>query len=379
MQAGETDLFRLIGEIYESALDPDGWARTFDSIGDALGGSTVATGLWEAPNTIHRFDGARFDPESVATLFERYCTPDTNPTIDWFARMPVAAPVPLGRFQSRAAFERTGIYHDVYRPNGLRHHMWSVLIRTPSLMAPFGVHRGAASGGFDEAEMEFLTWVLPHLKRAMEIFVRLGRTAAERDGAADILDRCRFGVVLADCTGAPMHMNREAERLLRENDGLTLADGNLAAARPRDDVALCRAIALASRGPGTLPPDEANLSLARPSRRRSLWLQVVPVSAMAPFGGQKRAAVAVFISDPERAVTVSEGMLAGLYGLTPKESQVAARLVAGHDVGDITRQLEISDHTVRTHLKNAFAKTGARGQAELVSTLLRSLPGSALN
>lgn len=58
------------------------------------------------------------------------------------------------------------------------------------------------------------------------------------------------------------------------------------------------------------------------------------------------------------------------HGLTRAEARVAARLAEGMAVPDIARDLRVTVETVRTHLKRAYGKTGARRQAELVRIVL---------
>jgi DNA-binding CsgD family transcriptional regulator len=57
-------------------------------------------------------------------------------------------------------------------------------------------------------------------------------------------------------------------------------------------------------------------------------------------------------------------------GLTHTEARVAARLASGLGVKDIAGALGIRVSTVRTHLKSVYAKTGSRGQTDLVRLVL---------
>ena len=52
--------------------------------------------------------------------------------------------------------------------------------------------------------------------------------------------------------------------------------------------------------------------------------------------------------------------------LSPRETEVLDRLLEGHRVTSIADQLEVSEHTVRNHLKSMFRKLGVHSQAELV-------------
>ena len=52
--------------------------------------------------------------------------------------------------------------------------------------------------------------------------------------------------------------------------------------------------------------------------------------------------------------------------LSPRETEVLAQLMAGFRVPVIAKQLHISQHTVRNHLKAIYKKAGVTGQSELI-------------
>jgi DNA-binding NarL/FixJ family response regulator len=55
--------------------------------------------------------------------------------------------------------------------------------------------------------------------------------------------------------------------------------------------------------------------------------------------------------------------------LTAREAEVVRELASGYRVSTISRDLKISPHTVRRHLKNVFMKLGVNSQAELLEKL----------
>lgn len=57
------------------------------------------------------------------------------------------------------------------------------------------------------------------------------------------------------------------------------------------------------------------------------------------------------------------------YALTPAEIRTTRYLCDGYSVAEITQELNVSVHTVRTHLKRAFSKTDTHSQEELVKRL----------
>ncbi len=62
-------------------------------------------------------------------------------------------------------------------------------------------------------------------------------------------------------------------------------------------------------------------------------------------------------------------ILLGAYGLTDRESAVTLHLVRGHSTREIAKELSISPHTVRDHVKAIYVKAGVNTRGELVAQL----------
>ena len=56
-----------------------------------------------------------------------------------------------------------------------------------------------------------------------------------------------------------------------------------------------------------------------------------------------------------------------VYGLSPREREVVAALVAGLDTRAVTERLFISRHTVQDHLKSVFEKMSIHSRREMLA------------
>ena len=174
--------------------------------------------------------------------------------------------------------------------------------------------------------------------------------------AQDVLDMLREAVLVLGRHAHLLGSNRNADALLAERDGLALAAGCVVGSTPEATRALLASVERAVHGAA------GSLRMPRASRP-PLALRVEPH----PQAAGSSAAV-VFAS--EALPWLRDDELDTRFGLTPAECRVVQLLCTGAPVAGVARELEISCHTVRGHLKQVFGKTGTHRQAELICKLL---------
>ena len=69
---------------------------------------------------------------------------------------------------------------------------------------------------------------------------------------------------------------------------------------------------------------------------------------------------------PEEDSTSSEPDVVLLGQLTPRERAVLKLLAGGRGMPEIARGMGVSEHTVRTHMQNLYAKLGAHSRLDVV-------------
>ncbi|MFB7600587.1 LuxR C-terminal-related transcriptional regulator [Streptomyces sp. NPDC056160] len=146
-------------------------------------------------------------------------------------------------------------------------------------------------------------------------------------------------------------------RLLLENPAAKLWRDELAYSGAELPIAV---LEVAARGRGAALPAHGRIR-----GRSGRW---VSVHASPLSGGPYPAPLAVTVH-PAPAPEVAEVLLLA-YGLTPRERDVLARVVAGLPSPAIAMELRITAATVQDHLKSVFAKTGVRSRRALVATIL---------
>jgi DNA-binding CsgD family transcriptional regulator len=201
---------------------------------------------------------------------------------------------------------------------------------------------------FDADEKAFLAAISPHMANADRRALLIGESTDPEAPDAP-------GMIVLGPDWHPESMSPGVEEWLRD-----LPDGNWAASRlPTAVIAVAgRAVRSASSA-----GDPAEVAVARVLTRSGRWvvLHGVPLAAV----HSQRVAVIVEPAHPSRIAP----LLMSAYGLTRREQQLTRLILQGFSTIDIADRLVISVHTVQSHLRNIFTKTGVRTRRDLVTKI----------
>jgi DNA-binding CsgD family transcriptional regulator len=245
------------------------------------------------------------------------------------------------------------------------------------LAAILCVFRGLGGSGYANREVELMRMVLPHLQRAVSVHRKLHGIAIDRDVAQDALNRVGVGVLILDQRGKVLFLNKEAQAIIAQGDGLTLLRDGLSAARPNESAALRRL--LVNVVTPTRTDSGGAIHIGRPSGKRPFALLAAPLRVTTFALAPHPPAAIVFVSDPERKVLGIEDVLRQLHGFTPAESAVTVLLLEGASVREVSERLGITWNTARTHVQRILGKTNARTQADLIRMLAPGIAGIRFN
>lgn len=374
----------LIGRLYDAAAGLEDWRDVLASIADLLGGSAAVIGV-VGPHCPGRAVQAGVDPALMARYLERHA--GRNELAARSASLPVGSVVTDGSLMRKDEFLRTAFYDECLRPQGLRSLICLRAARGErGAVANVWVLRSAREGGFGAEQVELLSRLAPHLRRAVAVHIRLAEAEGERRALAEALERLPRAAFLVDGAAAVRHANAAGAALLAARDGGLRADpgegGALRAARPEETAFLRRVVAATAlrRGAGHAAGEHVCLSRAPP--RPPLVATAIPLSAavlaasgLAAAGLPPEPMALLLVADPDaRPQAPPPALLREAFGLTKAEAEVAARAAGGEGVPVFAASLSISEGTARLHLHRVFEKTGARRQAELAAVLGRLGP-----
>lgn len=351
------DFDTVVTGLYEAAAVSHSWAPALDALA-RLTGSRGA--LISRPDRAH--DGlacsASLDA-TVAQFFEQGWHRNDLRS----ARMIAAEPRGFSRDQDITTADeraRSDYYEGFARSAGVPWFAACGLVDGGSVIG-ISIQRTEAEGAFDDADLDRLRRIRPHLESAMTF----ARRVADRADALDLdaLEAADAAAFVVDHTGVVRGMNPRGElqmsRLVTTRRGrLTTMDGAL---RGKFERLILGAAAV---GRDVTAPVQEPLRLTAPDGSIAL-ASAMPLCGAARQFGDGRAIVT--LSAITQTIGVDAGVLATAFDLTPAEARVAHQLSRGLEVAEIAEACDLSLGAVRFHLKAILPKAGVRRQAAFVA------------
>lgn len=366
----------VIGEVYEAAANGT-WSRFLNAMADATDSEGTVLWLHDAFDTSARFQDSessflcnvRMEQGFLKSYVEHYT--HTNVLLQQIDAVPEGSVLVSSSMISDREFHKTEYYNDWLRPQGIGYCLGGPVLKRTSVVSMFSMQRLASRGPFRDRDLQLLSAVMPHLRRACLLHKRLGQLRAQQSGVLATLELLPNAVWLFDAHGRLLLANGAGRELNARRDGLWLdGNGRPVASDPGEHLRLRRSIdgAIAA-GQSSVDYFEGSLGIGRNSSPVPLQVTVYPLRNEALADG---AAAAMFITDTTRTSLPESEVPRLIYGLTRTEARLATHLARGDTLEDYCVANAVTANTARTHLKRVFEKTGTRRQAQLVSLLSRS-------
>jgi DNA-binding CsgD family transcriptional regulator len=242
---------------------------------------------------------------------------------------------------------RSARYRRIHRSLGFGAELRAVFRTGSSCVGNVALVREEGQPDFSEQEVAFVARIGPHLADGLR-----GALLRETAGAG-MSDRAP-GVIVLDRHGSVRSLTDQASFWLEQF--------------PRD------------RGTGLELPAAVHAVATRALAAPAAETSPAPTASMRLTSGRWLTIHAATLQSdgPENAVAVTlapaaarelEPLRVALYGLTPRESEVARLLTRGASNDEIAGALWISRHTVKDHVKAIYAKLGVANRAELSAKL----------
>jgi len=358
---------RLVGDIYDGALDPRPMAHTLENLRQAFQANyvTLILRVPDQPDMGVMIVAGDIEGEGEV-IYMAYPQAHTP-----FSGQPLDQVVTIDDIMTSAQWEQDP-YFKMYCSQQNVYHVMGVDISTPdSGKLRFRVTRAKTSPNFSLSDRALCASFIPHLRRALNIHNLLDRSESISELYAQAISRLSVATLVLDESGSVLRVNPVAQSILASGDGLKLVGGRLEATYPSDNRELQRLIRSAF-SEDTLKTAEA-MSVTRPSGQVNLGLVVEPIPSMDWADEKGKPAALVYIRDAASKSLASEVVTKQLFNLTKAETALAMELANGLSLEEAAEILNIRRNTARAHLRSIFSKTGVRRQTELVRILLNSV------
>lgn len=222
-------------------------------------------------------------------------------------------------------------------------------------------------GQFAPKTETLLAELAPYLRAAIGAQVALERERTSALVASEAIRRMNFGWITLDGQGKVIDGDRHGAALLASGGMLMRGrNGRLTARAAEIAGDIAEAVATLTSDPSSRP---RAIVL---SREPWLDMLLVPANLRQAATGPAPALVAYVHSDSWSAADRCE-QLGELFDLIPCEARLALALSRGMSIAQAAVELGLTVESARTYSKRIYAKTGARGQADLVRFIHRSV------
>jgi DNA-binding CsgD family transcriptional regulator len=360
------DDHRLLTALYQGVFEQPLWVSFLDHL-RARTGALYVNLMFRPPGeerTIELFSGSPPGRELAALLSGKFARTTLS-----HRRMREGRVYAREELLEGADHMQRSLVDEVLIPWGLTHS------RTMRVAEPSGFDAWlSCSGGrgINWASVSTLmAGLAPDLGIVLRTFSALERENFRSEVTAEALRRRDFGWMTLDSRCRILDMSPHIKQLMQRSNVLRRGRyDRLSPADPAVDRELTALVRAFANDPAA-PARAVNLSrdpqidmLVSPLHSRTLSAAALPVATVYVAGDRW--------SQADRC-----GQLMELFGFTNSEARFAWAIAQGSSIAEAAGELGLTIETARYYSKQVYAKTGSRGQADLVRMILVSVTALA--
>jgi len=232
------------------------------------------------------------------------------------------------------------------------------------------IARSRTQGPFHPEDKDLLSRAAPRITRCLALLN--ANAHAHAKGVCDALDTRGRPYIVLDHMGLVSHVSARALSIL-DNDALCLRESRLVSSDPAANDILQSISTSAKFGAlGAVNVATAPLAEFFIKRTDRSPVMLSPVRLRAPpLDVLPGAQILLRLSDLEHHPTPRAEPLKALFGLSPREIEIAQRIAVGEEPATIAAALGLQTSSVRQVVKSILVKTGRRRFGQLVALFSR--------
>jgi DNA-binding CsgD family transcriptional regulator len=261
-------------------------------------------------------------------------------------------------------------YREWAQPQGWLDSANAIIERAGTSSTLLRIVTSKNAGLVDDNMRGRMAQVVPHVRRATLVGKSMDLKHAEAAMLAETLDGLSAGLFLVDAKARVVHANSAARDILEAGDFLRSIDGRLVARDAEINQTLRDTFAVAGDGDAALGTRGIALTLiARDGERYAAHVLPLSSGEHRRAGMTYTAAAAMFVRKASLQAPSSAEAIGRIYRLTRTELRVLLAVVEMESLSEAAQVFGIADTTVKLHLGNIYAKTGANRVAGLIKLM----------
>ncbi len=368
MDVSRVQIGSFVDDLYSAAIGDREWHGVLNRLTELVAGEFATFEFMDMRAGGYADFHASAAPDVNQSYLEYYA--QINPRLDGVINNPDLLLISDYDFLSEQEMERDEFYNDFLAPHGLRYCAGVRAFHTPELIGTFSIQRTERQGHVTESELGVLGELRPHMCRAAQIYLRLGKLAADVGLLQSLLSHKGRGLIIVDKFDKVTFMNDTAETICRRGDGFGRNRREFSVRHKEAQKALSQAIDSIRKTGSTKPAQARRFTVPRGegSLPYIATISSIPPNSEMQFD-MSGGAVIVTIDDPTLSHQPSHEILMSLFGLSQAESEVACAVAGGLTVRRIAENRGVTIATVRSQIQSILQKTQLRRQSDLVRLL----------
>ncbi|MDD5391117.1 MAG: hypothetical protein PHD37_17410 [Gallionellaceae bacterium] len=361
----QTQFDKLVGLIYEAALDQKLWSTVVEALCGHFEVDVAHLIGWDIAAGTDRLGIITPKGQAMLTDYQQHYG-GIDPRLSLAASLAPGEILACHEHFDAAFVSRSEFYQDFLLPRAGRYSMGVKLLHEGSIDFQLGLTRTADLGAFEADEQKLLGRLIPHLQRSLRLLLHTQAAQGQASCTGSVMALSHLGVLALSDTGELLYANAKGDTLLRDQEFLKLQHGHVHAVDTEHDAQLQAAIKQTAQ-----QARPHNLSLGKTPTGRHCCVTVLAASESQKSGFPSgRISVIALITDGGNQRVATARQLMSLFGLSPAEARLARALAQGESIESYATAAGLKRTTVRTQLYSALAKTATCKQKDLVRLLL---------
>lgn len=277
--------------------------------------------------------------------------------------------------------EKSDLYQKILLPIDLRYVATHELLWDEKLCVFWSISTSEQREPLNADELAFLDRLMPHLKRIMLIKRELFEFSVDNIVGYNLIDKLSQPIILLNLSGQIVHYNQAADQLLKDNNYIQSKDNKLILHRD-DQVKLSDHLykieemfrynqeQLNSYKDTLFSLSNSDLKFTSSLLASEKEMSFFGIRPLVMLTFDDLVIPSIHNQENKNKYLVNQQYLKQTYNLTKRELELCDLFVCGMNLEQIAERMGLTRSSIRTYLRNIFAKTSCNSQVELMQLLM---------